>query len=130
MIDQDHCFTMADVKSLILGNNKTRLTITLDNSDSYEVESSDVFNALLEIRKETEPKGIKFLIQGCRKNCWPSGMSLSMSNGMKVYEMQLAPDIHPKLVDTFDEALEVEVGTLQEQKSFQEEWFQMKTTNG
>lgn len=82
------------------------------------------------VRRQTESKGIKVLIQGCRPNFWPSGMSASMSNSMKIYEEQLPLESDSFLVNTCDEAGEHEIGTLQQQDDFNKEWIRIRTAVG
>jgi hypothetical protein len=130
VIDQNRFRTSADVFIELLEAPNSRLTITLESGEKFEAVDTDAFRALLKIREQAEPKGIKFLIQGNRPNCWPSGMSASMSNGTKIYDRQLPLNSDSFLVETFDYAPEQEIGTLQEQSNFNKEWRKIRTAGG
>jgi predicted transcriptional regulator len=41
----------------------SRLTITLESGEKFEAVDTDAFRALLKIREQAEPKGIKFLFK-------------------------------------------------------------------
>lgn len=130
VIDQNYYPTSADVIIELLDHTNSRLIISLDGGGRFEAVASNAFQALRKIRAQTEPKGIRFLIQGCRPNCWPSGMSASMSNGTKIYERQLPLKSDVFLVETFDQASEDEIGTLQEQDNFNKEWSRIRSEVG
>jgi hypothetical protein len=96
------------------------LTIEISDGQKFSAVGKDAFSALRKIRKDIESLGIILLIQGCRPNCWPSGMSGQMSNGTKIYDRQLNMNEFSswKLVNTFDPAIESELGTLADQDEF------------
>jgi hypothetical protein len=84
---------------------------------------SDLFNALLELRRELEQAGHRLLCGGARTDVFPSGMSRSMGGGRKVYVMSLGqPATHT--IDIFDDAEPAAVGTIMQQKEFHERWIQ------
>jgi len=102
-------------------NSKLRIDL---NGQSYSAISSDAFSAMNKIRETTDELGIRFLIQGTKPNCWPSGMSAQMSNGTKCYVHAMKPKQYQNsdLVGTFDSADETDIGTLEEQIAFHKEW--------
>lgn len=130
VIDQNHYEISAEVFIELLEAPNSRLIISFESGERFEAVATDAFQALRKIREQTEPKGIKFLIQGCRPNCWPSGMSASMSNGTKIYERQLPLNSDSFSAETFDPAPEHEVGTLQEQDNFNKEWRRIRKAGG
>lgn len=105
-------------------NSKLRIDL---NDQSYSATSTDAFSALNKIRETTDKLGIRFLIQGTKPNCWPSGMAAQMSNGTKCYLHEMKPKQYQNsdLVGTFDSVDISEVGTVDEQIAFKEEWMQM-----
>lgn len=121
LIDSYRTLKPATVHVDVFKNADCKVTIEIINEKKWEAIASDAFSALREIRKTTEPLGIKFLIQGSRPNCWPSGMSASMSYGLKIYERSLT-DRQTTLVETFNEAPEAQIGSLQDQDQFNEKW--------
>ncbi|MEQ8546805.1 MAG: hypothetical protein RIC03_02790 [Cyclobacteriaceae bacterium] len=105
-------------------NSKLRIDF---KDQSYSATSIDAFSAMNKIRETTDELGIRFLIQGTKPNCWPSGMSAQMSNGTKCYLHEMKPKQHQNsdLVGLFDSVDITEVGTLNAQIAFKTEWMQM-----
>ena len=130
IIDENKLETFAYVIIELLEAPNCHVILTLENGEKFDAVDTDSFRALLKIREQTEPRGIKFLIQGCKPSCWPSGMSVSMSNGTKIYHRQLILSSDPLLVNTFDYAPEHEIGTLQDQDNFNKEWRRMLKAGG
>lgn len=110
----------------LLEQPNSKLRIDIDNQ-SYSAISTDAFSALTKIREQTEERGIKLLIQGTKPSCSLSGMSAQMSNGTKCYLHKMEPKQYENsdLVETFDSALESEVGTLNEHNAFKQRWLNM-----
>ncbi len=97
----------------------SRVTIALVDGRKFIGTDVDWFRGLRTIRRETDKLGIKILVQGSRPNCWPSGMSASMSNGTKIYERDLNRASGTwRIVNSFDEAIESEIGTVEDQDGF------------
>jgi hypothetical protein len=100
-------------------NDISRVILTLADGRKFIGTGDDWFNALRQLRIQTDRLGIKLLVQASRPNCWPSGMSGQMSNGTKIYERDLAkPSSTWRVVNSFDEALETDIGSLKDQDEF------------
>jgi hypothetical protein len=97
----------------------SKVILTLTDGRKFIGTGDDWFNALRHLRKQTDRLGIKILVQASRPNCWPSGMSGQMSNGTKIYERDLVkPSNTWRVVDSFDEALEIDIGSIKDQDEF------------
>ncbi|MEV0029843.1 hypothetical protein [Nocardia sp. NPDC050793] len=100
----------------------------------WDADGGDVFDAFAAVRSEPGARGFRFLVVGARLDCWPSGMSSSMSGGVLVYRhyrSALQRLVHD-LVDVvsrrgtrryiFDAAPVSRVATAAEQATFREQW--------
>jgi hypothetical protein len=88
-------------------------------------EASDIFEALVAVRRSFEERGCRLLCAGARPDVWPSGMGRSMARGRKAYVTRLgSPAKLEALVDIFDPATTELVGTVEEQRAFHEKWFE------
>lgn len=88
-----------------------------------EKTADNFFDALIEIRKETEAMDIKLLCKGCSKNVYPSGMLLSMGPGRKAYTLTYGEQAKlSSLVDIFDSCSIEEYGSIDEQSESFEDW--------
>ena len=96
----------------------TEVTLELQNEKQLSATGTDVFMALRALRETTEKQGITLLINGCRPECWPSGMSAQMSNGLKIYQRSLNNMKGWKPVNTLDYAPIDHIGTLNAQNDF------------
>jgi hypothetical protein len=72
----------------------------------------------LRIRAEFEPLGFHFLVNGARRNVWPSGMAREMGGGKQAYVLVLGQPGRPELVDIFEPADESQIALVQEQRDF------------
>jgi hypothetical protein len=61
-----------------------------------------------------EPLGYRMLVNGARRNVWPSGMG----GGRKAYVLMLGLPGRPDLVDIFQPAPESEIALVEEQRAF------------
>ncbi len=91
---------------------------------------SDAFHTLELFRNSIEPKGWKVLCNGSRKDSYPSGMCRDMGRGFKVY-IHDKNDITscPQLVETFEFAESLHVGTVKEQYDYWKEWLNHKSSH-
>ncbi|MEU2254854.1 hypothetical protein [Nocardia xishanensis] len=102
--------------------------------EHWDAKGADVFDAFAAVRREPEARGFRFLVVGARPDCWPSGMSSSMSGGVLVYRhyrSALQRLVHD-LIDVvsrrgtrryiFDAAPVSRVATAEEQAAFREQW--------
>lgn len=125
------CIDTAKVSLKLLEQPYCEIRIRLKDERIFKAKEVDWFYGLRTIRKETEPLGIKLLIQGCRPNCWPSGMRSEMSNGKIIYERQIDRNEGNswRTVNTFDEAKEIEIGLLIDQDKFNDELRKLRKTS-
>jgi hypothetical protein len=83
----------------------------------------DYFWALKELRNLLDPRGIKALCNGARKDAVCSNMASQMGRGLKIYVVEIGSQAKMNdLVQTFDQAAPEIVGTVQEQEDFQDRW--------
>ena len=97
------------------------LELDINSRRKFQSDGEDVFQCLQMIRLDLENQGIKILCNGARKNVSPSGMGRQMSNGQKIYVLNLGQSA-TELVDIFDPAEVTEIGTVAEQLDFYKEW--------
>ena len=83
----------------------------------------DYFECLLHLRDEIEPLGYRLLVQGARRNAWPSGMLRDMGGGRKAYLLELGEHgVRPATVDIFEPAHVGDVVLADEQRDFYKTW--------
>ena len=104
--------------------NNTKIDFELDDL-KFTKNADDYFAALIEIRKELEPKGIKLLCKGCSRNVYPSNMSIEMGGGWIAYEMKMGKEVEREdHVCIFDACTLEEYATIEEQLLFFEQWYE------
>lgn len=99
--------------------------ITLDGieAETRRFVSSDLFEAMIELRKVLESKGARLLCAGARPEVFPSGMARDMGGGRKAYVTRIGePARSEDLVDIFHYAAPGTVGTVDEQADFHANW--------
>lgn len=90
-----------------------------------EDESSDYFDCLLKIRETLDRNGLKILCNGARYDVYPSRMSRQMSMGIKAYVLVKGRQASEKdLIGIFDEAEPARIGTIEQQRSYYNEWLE------
>jgi hypothetical protein len=101
-----------------------RLEMEVPGLGSCTYRAQDHFECLLDLRRELEPRGYGVLVQGSRRNVWPSGMQRDMGVGSHAYELELGKHgVRPPVVAIFDPADEREVVTIEEQFAYRDAWF-------
>jgi hypothetical protein len=106
------------IATLIIAQNE----ITFKYNSYSIIKSGEYpFVILKDIRKELDGKNIFLLINGSRKDVFPSGMSLV---GNMAYVQSLGePTSLDHLVDIFDETDRIDlIDTVEEQKKYHDEW--------
>jgi hypothetical protein len=89
----------------------------------YTATGSDMFKALVRLRRQLEPDGLTVAVQGARHDTYPSGMARDMGGGMKVYVIHPGlPASQEDLVKTLDDAPPDQMATVDEQRRFFEAW--------
>lgn len=122
------------VKYIISENEESGIIQTYENDDDVEIvlkigdisitkQADTFFEALIEIRKELEAKGIKLLCKGCSRNVYPSAMILDMGSGRKAYTLTMGEQAKMNsLVDIFEPCQIEEYATVEEQYNFFNKW--------
>ena len=86
-------------------------------------EDDNYFYALIKLRKELEPKGIKLLCLGCARNVFPSPMILDMGDAIRAYKLTMGKQAKmADLVCIFDPCKLEDYATIEEQEAFYEAW--------
>ena len=98
------------------------LDLEIPNLGPRRTVGPDQFECLLRIRAELEPLGFHFLVNGARRNVWPSGMAREMGGGKQAYVLVLGQPGRPELVDIFEPADESQIALVQEQRDFFQTW--------
>lgn len=110
-----------------------KLTVEIFNNMPYKLKASgvgflnrefigkDLFEALITLRLELEKAGYRILCGGARIDAYPSGMARSMGGARKVYVTQMGKQA-VDMIDIFDEANPVSIGTVEQQKEFHFKW--------
>ena len=99
------------------------LQITVPTLGHREVVDRDYFECLLVLREQLEPLGYRFLVNGARRNAWPSGMARDMAAGRSAYLLELGKhDQRPPMVNIFEPADESDIALVDEQRAFFNAW--------
>ncbi|MCG3749681.1 hypothetical protein [Amycolatopsis sp. Poz14] len=115
-------------------------TNAYDRSDGYRLELTmgpetepvvatgpDAFEALVRVRRQIEPRGLRIAVQGSRLDTYPSGMARDMGGGWRIYVMRQGQGAgFADLVDTFDEAPVDQLATVEEQEAYWEAWLNQR----
>ena len=93
------------------------------NDLNGEATGDDYFDCLLEIRESFEKTNMKILCNGARYDVYPSRMSRQMGKGIKAYVMIKGKQaMEDSLVDIFESADLVKIGTVQQQRDYYNAW--------
>ena len=99
------------------------LKVTIPGLGLRQAFGPDLFECLLRLRAELEPLGYRTLVDGARRNAWPSGMARDMAGGRKAYLPVLGQHGHREdMVDIFGPADEADTALVHEQRAFSERW--------
>lgn len=98
--------------------------ITLDDPDGgTEQTGTDLFEALIAVRRQLAHGGWRLAVQGARTDTYPSGMLRDMNGARKVYVLELGlPSSRDHLVDIFADADPAAIGTVEEQRGHYTAW--------
>jgi len=89
----------------------------------YTATGSDMFMALVRLRRQLEPDGLMVAVQGSRRDTYPSGMARDMGGGMQVYILRRGQPGRPEdLVKTLEDAPPDQMATVDDQRAFFEAW--------
>jgi len=104
------------------GDRQYTLELEIPNLGLHRTDGPDQFECLVRARDDLEPQGFRFLVNGARRNVWPSGMARDMGGGRKAYVLVLGQPGRPELVDIFEPADETQISSVQEQRDFFQTW--------
>lgn len=111
------------VRELADGPDSVELTLALPDR-RFVAASVDAFEALIQIRREIEPLGMKVLCWGACLHVYPSEMSRSMGIGDSAYRLTLGQFARAAdRVSIFDSGPGLVAATVAEQEEFPRAWF-------
>lgn len=103
--------------------NEINLKIEIKNV-IYFSKGDNIFDSIVELRKKLESKDIYLLCNASVVNIYPSPMQKEFG-GTKAYKLQMGKQaVLTDVVDIFDYNSELEVGSVEEQKKFYENWLE------
>ena len=112
-----------DIRGHVMtGDRQYTLELEIPNLGLHRTDGPDQFECLVRARDDLEPQGFRFLVNGARRNVWPSGMARDMGGGRKAYVLVLGQPGRPELVDIFEPADETQISSVQEQRDFFQTW--------
>lgn len=92
--------------------------------NALQSQGHDLFDALIELRRELENQGRNIAVQGACADVWPSGSSREQPGGRKAYRLPAGRVPTPDdLVDIFGPAAPAEVVTVDEQNEAVQRYF-------
>ncbi|MEC4806960.1 MAG: hypothetical protein SAJ72_22100 [Jaaginema sp. PMC 1080.18] len=110
---------------VISPDNEERGTIFFQHPTlgDHSFEDKDTFGAFCKMRLFLEKQGWQILCNGARVDAYPSGMSRDMCGGIKLYILKMGQKTQRSdLVKIFDPAELENVGTVEEQRRYYQEW--------
>lgn len=103
-------------------NRRCRLQLRL-GTDEFSGEGSDYFEALCQVRRQLEQRGLLVRVYGGSRNVILSGMCRDQASGLTGYRVSLGKPSQPTdRVAIFDTGPDVEPVTVDEQQAFYDEW--------
>jgi hypothetical protein len=104
-------------------HGRYRMTAAVSDAAPVEVEASDLFEALRQVRLAFESRGVLLCCAGARRDVWPSGMQRDMGEGRVAYVLTLPRTAErPPRVGIFDPAPRETIATVAEQEAFARRW--------
>ncbi len=98
------------------------IAITDLGGNSWAAEGPDLFEALRALRSALDPLGVRFGVNGARRDAWASGMQRDMGEGRVVYLLTEGETGRPPQVSTLGPTSLAEVGTVSEQDQQHARW--------
>jgi len=84
----------------------------------------DLFECLLGVRRQLEAMGLQIHVNGASADVWPSPMARSMGGGRRAYRMTMGKQARmADLVDIFELASDARPGSIADQLTFRQNWF-------
>jgi hypothetical protein len=107
--------------------NSAEVMVELTYADRRIVAASakHFFDALLEIRRQSDAEGVLIECYGCSRTVYPSAMALDMGYGERAYKLHLGEKARSAdLVSIFDTGADVDSTTIDVQRAYYEEWLE------
>jgi len=99
------------------------MKLVVSDGSTYIEQADDLFECLVEIRRETDPLGLRICCAGCKKDAYPSRMNREMGGGSKVQIRTLGrPTQREDQIGIFEAVNLSEVGTVEEQEAYYRIW--------
>lgn len=99
------------------------LVLRAPGGRSWTSSADNVWEALLEVRRQVEGVGVRLGVNGARPDIQPSRMSLQMGGGRRAYQVKLGQPAD-ELVDVLAPCPVDAVVTVEEQQAFRNAWMQ------
>lgn len=104
--------------------DSTSLSVKSPDGRSWASSADNVWEALLEVRRQLEGVGVRLGVNGARPDVQPSRMSLQMGGGRMAYQVKLGHQATGDLVDVLAPCPVDAVVTVEEQQAFRIAWMQ------
>ena len=119
---QEWTVEVDDYVSEPTGNTRYRLALQNPDGTTWEADEWDVFEGLLELRRQVESTGVAVCCNGSRRNAWASGMARQMGGGWIVYLLEEGQPATQR-ANTFDAAPPEDVVQVADQVAWVNAWF-------
>jgi len=104
-----------------------RLVLESPSEVEWTAEASDVFECLMVLRQQLEPKGVRLCCHGSRRDAWASGMQRDMGAGLNTYLLgAVVEGERPPSVPTLDFAPPELVVSRDDQMEWHREWLRSR----
>ena len=121
VLEQDGEICSYDIYSY--GEHDSYISMISKDGDRKNFVGEDLYGSFRFLRAHFEKNGAKVLCNGSRFDAYPSRMSRSMGGGKKIYILTKGEQARfNDLVDLFDYADPENIGSVQDQENYFEEW--------
>ena len=122
-IEEEMLPTAQDPVEDAFGVRRYRITLRAPDARQWSGEATDIFECLIELRKQIEPLGLRTCCNGARLDAWASGMQRDMGGGAFVYLLDgVPPKQAPPQVNTLDPAPLDTIASVADQRAWHDEW--------
>ncbi|MFF9480364.1 hypothetical protein [Streptomyces sp. NPDC014733] len=99
------------------------ISVTLYDGHNVSSSAPDLFESLIDLRRDLAARDLLLCCNGARLDCYPSRMSREMGKAQKVLVLEKGkPPSARSMVDIFGEADGAKIGTPEEQESHYRDW--------
>jgi hypothetical protein len=103
--------------------HRYRLIAAVADEPPVGVEAGDLFEALRQLRRQFEARGIALCCAGARRDVWSSGMQRDMGMGRAAYILTFPRTAErPQQVNIFEPAEPDAIASVAEQEAFARAW--------